>query len=107
MICPKCKADTRVVDSRPEPDGKVIKRRRACEGCGHRFPTFESTLNVVARRQRAAKATAAYRSADPDRAREQDARRSKARSIRNMARAEAAETGRPLAEILKQWQVSP
>lgn len=107
MICPKCKADTRVLDTRTEPDGKVIKRRRACEGCGHRFPTFESTLNVAKRRQRAAAATSAYRAADPERAREQDARRAKNRSIRNMARAEAAETGRPLAEILKQWEVSP
>ncbi|MEE7460664.1 hypothetical protein MFUR16E_04620 [Methylobacterium fujisawaense] len=105
MICPKCKAETRVVDSRPEPDGKVIKRRRACEGCGHRFPTFESTVDVSARRKADAAGQRARRLADPERAREQDRSHSERRRIRKMARAEATETGRPLAEILKQWEM--
>jgi len=42
MNCPKCKAaDTKVVDSRITENGKVIRRRRECEKCEHRFTTFE------------------------------------------------------------------
>ncbi|KTS30892.1 hypothetical protein NS228_06030 [Methylobacterium indicum] len=109
MICPRCKADTKVVDSRPEAGGTVIRRRRICTDatCGHRFTTTESTLDVAARRKRAAAATAEYRKADPERARAQDARRHKARSLRAQAKAEAAETGEPLAKILARWGLSP
>jgi transcriptional repressor NrdR len=40
--CPFCGTDEdRVVDSRPSEDGAVIRRRRACAGCGRRFTTFE------------------------------------------------------------------
>ena len=42
MQCPMCRApDTRVVDSRLGKDGDAIRRRRHCEGCGHRFTTYE------------------------------------------------------------------
>ncbi len=42
MKCPSCAhADTRVVDSRLTKDGAIIRRRRECESCGHRFTTFE------------------------------------------------------------------
>ncbi len=40
MNCPACQhPDSRVVDTR----GSVgsVRRRRVCEGCGHRFTTFE------------------------------------------------------------------
>lgn len=44
---------TRVVDSRAGEDGDVIRRRRACEECDHRFTTFEraevAPLRVVKR----------------------------------------------------------
>lgn len=33
--------DTKVVDSRVVEDATVIRRRRECEFCGHRFTTFE------------------------------------------------------------------
>lgn len=33
--------ETRVVDSRSAEDGNAIRRRRECEGCQHRFTTFE------------------------------------------------------------------
>jgi transcriptional repressor NrdR len=41
MRCPECGQDQdRVVDSRPQPGGEAIRRRRAC-ACGARFTTFE------------------------------------------------------------------
>jgi len=40
VICPVCQHDDcRVVDTRASGDG--IRRRRACQACGHRFTTFE------------------------------------------------------------------
>ena len=42
MRCPFCgHEDTMVKDSRPTEDNSVIRRRRACPGCGARFTTFE------------------------------------------------------------------
>jgi transcriptional repressor NrdR len=42
--CPVC-ADpgTKVLDSRDGRDGASIRRRRACQACGHRFTTRERT----------------------------------------------------------------
>ncbi|MCF7835399.1 transcriptional regulator NrdR [Candidatus Gracilibacteria bacterium] len=42
MKCPKCQSmETKVIDSRMIEDGQVIRRRRECEFCSHRFTTFE------------------------------------------------------------------
>ncbi len=42
MRCPHCLIDeTRVIDSRLSDDGDVVRRRRACQGCGARYTTFE------------------------------------------------------------------
>jgi transcriptional repressor NrdR len=42
MRCPYCGDDDhRVVDSRAAEGGTAIRRRRACDGCGQRFSTFE------------------------------------------------------------------
>ena len=42
MICPSCQHNgTRVLDSRPSDEGRSIRRRRECEGCGYRYTTFE------------------------------------------------------------------
>ncbi|UQB01413.1 transcriptional regulator NrdR [Pediococcus pentosaceus] len=42
MKCPHCRNNgSRVVDSRPTDEGRVIRRRRECEKCGFRFTTFE------------------------------------------------------------------
>ncbi len=42
MHCPRCHHNgSRVVDSRPTDEGRVIRRRRECESCGFRFTTFE------------------------------------------------------------------
>ena len=54
MQCPMCRApDSRVVDSRLGKDGAAIRRRRHCDGCGHRFTTYELvelTLPMVAKK---------------------------------------------------------
>lgn len=42
MKCPSCSHNgTRVVDSRPIDEGRLIRRRRECELCSFRFTTFE------------------------------------------------------------------
>lgn len=42
MRCPGCgQDDDHVVDSRPQPGGEAIRRRRECLGCGERFTTYE------------------------------------------------------------------
>ena len=44
MRCPKCRhQDDKVIDSRTSSDGAVIRRRRECLKCGHRFTTYEQT----------------------------------------------------------------
>lgn len=42
MLCTKCHNETNVTDSRT--NGATVKRRRACQVCGHRFTTFEVTI---------------------------------------------------------------
>jgi transcriptional repressor NrdR len=40
--CPNCdELEDKVVDSRLAEDGRAIRRRRECLGCGQRFTTFE------------------------------------------------------------------
>lgn len=42
MHCPACShEDTKVIDSRLVEDGKVVRRRRECLECKHRFTTYE------------------------------------------------------------------
>lgn len=42
MRCPKCYCTkSSVVDSRQAEEGTVIRRRRICDECNHRFTTFE------------------------------------------------------------------
>lgn len=43
MKCPVCGYfDSKVIDSRPSPDGSSIRRRRECLECQRRFTTFET-----------------------------------------------------------------
>ena len=51
MRCPYCRhPDSRVVDSREQDEGQVIRRRRSCLECGRRFTTVEeATLAVIKR----------------------------------------------------------
>ncbi|OHV17127.1 hypothetical protein BK022_07465 [Methylorubrum extorquens] len=105
MICPKCSADTRVVNSRPHADdATVIVRRRHCTECPRRFDTFESTRNVVKlrRNSRAGKARwAAEMPADVL------AEKNRLYGLRRDAKIEAEETGRPLANVMRDWSLAP
>lgn len=54
MRCPKCGCqDDKVIDSRASKEGSIIRRRRECLGCTHRFTTYEEIeqqeLKVVKR----------------------------------------------------------
>jgi len=47
MYCSKCGIlEDKVIDSRPAKDGKSIRRRRECTGCGFRYTTYEQ-IEVV------------------------------------------------------------
>lgn len=41
MKCPACSSETQVLESREAGDSTVIRRRRECKGCKHRFTTYE------------------------------------------------------------------
>lgn len=47
MNCPFCNGASKVVDSRPIPDG--IRRRRECLQCGRRFTTHEKIVPLELR----------------------------------------------------------
>lgn len=47
MLCPYCGyPDDKVVDSRAAKEGRAIRRRRECLGCGKRFTTYEYIESV-------------------------------------------------------------
>ncbi len=47
MRCPYCAVEEdKVVDSRIAEEGRVIRRRRECLGCGRRYTTFERAEEV-------------------------------------------------------------
>jgi transcriptional repressor NrdR len=48
MKCPYCaKIDNKVIDSRLSKDGRSIRRRRECLGCGRRFTTYEKLEDIL------------------------------------------------------------
>jgi transcriptional repressor NrdR len=54
MRCLKCQSvEDKVIDSRMSKDGDLIRRRRECLRCGHRFTTYEqleqTELRVIKR----------------------------------------------------------
>ena len=54
MQCPFCQSSNSAVkNSRHTDEGKVVRRRRECEGCKARFTTFESVqikmINIIKR----------------------------------------------------------
>ena len=54
MRCPKCAGqDDKVIDSRSSKEGALIRRRRECLSCNHRFTTYEQVehdlLTVIKR----------------------------------------------------------
>lgn len=52
MRCPFCAGlDTRVVDSRSAQEGRAVRRRRECTGCGSRFTTYERSEGAMVRKR--------------------------------------------------------
>lgn len=50
MRCPKCtNLEDKVIDSRSAASGSVIRRRRSCLRCGHRFTTYEEVVKAKLR----------------------------------------------------------
>ncbi len=50
MRCPKCShTDDKVIDSRTIRNGEVIRRRRCCLDCEHRFTTYEEVVRTKLR----------------------------------------------------------
>jgi transcriptional regulator NrdR family protein len=104
MKCPLCHSETLVKDSRPEPT--LVKRRRACESCGHTFTTTElitSPASVHKRRERQRLWAANTRAVETD---DQRKARIKRWKTRKAARIEAVETGQPVTKIYEQWGVA-
>ena len=47
MRCPSCgHLEDRVIDSRSTKEGRAIRRRRECIGCGSRYTTYEYVENA-------------------------------------------------------------
>ena len=47
MRCPNCgHLEDRVIDSRSTKEGRAIRRRRECIGCGNRYTTYEYVENA-------------------------------------------------------------
>jgi transcriptional regulator NrdR family protein len=49
MPCPKCRGETKVIDSRWWHGSKQVARRRHCKKCKHRWTTFEWQTEPVQR----------------------------------------------------------
>ena len=50
MRCPKCEhLEDKVIDSRSARNNSVIRRRRMCLRCGHRFTTYEEIVKAKMR----------------------------------------------------------
>ena len=45
--CPKCGADSYVIDSRISENTEILKRRRKCQRCGHRWSTGEIEYDIA------------------------------------------------------------
>lgn len=46
MRCEQCgHEDLRVIDSRHGENHEWVRRRRACQSCGHRFTTYEASIS--------------------------------------------------------------
>ena len=60
--CPQCvDGKTDVTDSRPAYANTAIRRRRACQSCGHRFTTFETSKDIGEMERELQKARTALR----------------------------------------------
>ena len=60
MECPYCSSESRVIDSRPIPDG--VRRRRVCKVCEKRFTTHERLASAQLKvRKRGSRAVESFR----------------------------------------------
>lgn len=107
MKCQRCGGDTSVYDSRLT-SGNEMRRRRQCDACGHRVTTWESTTRPPASGIVVEPPGAKYKR-DHERKRraamsveERRAKTSRA-ELRKAAKAEAAQTGEPVAAIYARW----
>lgn len=50
-MCPKCGESSVVYDSREQPDGSIVRRRR-CLSCGAKFETVERFMRFIPKRKR-------------------------------------------------------
>lgn len=102
MNCPKCDSHTGVMDTRLR--GDIIRRRRLCES-GHRFVTYESTIDPsMILRQRATRAKAEKRRWEAKTPAERQAIKHR-EHMRASARREAQETGEDVNAIYKRYGV--
>lgn len=124
MICPRCKADTQVVDTRPLTDGSIYRRRR-CGSCKTSFvtcekpvaadvklapriyaaPTLEERerLNARKRRERQARQRKPGRPEKPETKERLRARQRTNRKVSEAARILGVST----AEVRRQWGLKP
>ena len=100
MNCPTCGKDTKVVDSRPQDDN-VIRRRRVCDA-GHRFNTWETSENLLRLRDNKRKALRAHRAR---RSREEIIAQNKRDHTRRLAREEARATGVDVNVLYRKYGV--
>jgi transcriptional repressor NrdR len=42
--CPRCDSPTGILETRKAEAGAVLRRRRECSSCGHRFTTYERAV---------------------------------------------------------------
>ncbi len=101
MLCPRCLAATSVKDSRPQENG-TTRRRRICEN-GHKFSTWESTVDpapALRRLEEARKRAARRWAAMTPEQRLADRRR---RESRSEARKQASEERVPPEAIYARW----
>lgn len=108
MNCVKCSGETRVVNSRPhKDDATVIQRRRWCDACGHKFNTYESLTDDVARRARVSAKRTAEKARQRARFSEDDlAKRRERNRLYMEAYRHAQDTGRDVTEIRKEWGIA-
>jgi transcriptional regulator NrdR family protein len=100
--CPKCAAETRVIDSRTSEDGAEVKRKRVCSNaeCGHRLVTFETTYDVGARRAKLRENKARNRAKMSEEKLEATRKR---RALLAQAYKEAHEKGVSVSSVREQW----
>lgn len=102
MNCPRCGGVTSVINSRSAPSN-TTRRRRQCDACGHRFTTYESTVNQAKLVEQRRSASRNHRSRlTPEERQAQDKRG----HMRREARAEARRTGEPVKAIYERWGVT-